>query len=238
MHWSLSLLDFYLKNRLLKRRIPLLASFKLTYRCNLACAPCPFHLRSGKDDSHMSWTMALGCLEELRRLGCRFVVFEGGEPLIWKSEGRDFSDLARHAGKMFLRTAVTTNGTMGLDVPVDRRPGTSAEKSASICLRSGSQKPSTNSLHVGCFLRLAVSSTHAATCRTRGRTGTTAYVTGATASRALASFVTTCSTFCRVTGSSGPRSRKVASDLSHSPRGRSRIESANMPIGRCSRRCL
>lgn len=119
MHWSLSLFDFYLKNRVVGRRIPLLASFKLTYRCNLQCAPCPFHLRSGSEDSHMGWTTALDCLEALRRRGCRFVVFEGGEPLIWKSEGHDFADLAKHAGNLFLRTAVTTNGTLPLDVPVD-----------------------------------------------------------------------------------------------------------------------
>jgi MoaA/NifB/PqqE/SkfB family radical SAM enzyme len=58
-------------------------------------------------------------LRKLQRLGCRFVIFEGGEPLLWSDGKHDFSDLAEKARSMFLKVGVTTNGTVALDVPTD-----------------------------------------------------------------------------------------------------------------------
>ncbi len=118
MHWIASLADFYFRARVLGRPVPLLASFKLTYRCNLACAACPFH-QLGKEQGHMSWELAASRLRELAKRGCRLIVFEGGEPLLWQDAGHDINDLLRLAGSLFLRTAVTTNGTLGLDRPAD-----------------------------------------------------------------------------------------------------------------------
>ncbi len=79
---------FFSANPILGQRIPLLASFKLTYRCNLACRACPFHRRAGEPDGHMGWDTAVRCLHELSRSGCRMIVFEGGEPLLWRDGGR------------------------------------------------------------------------------------------------------------------------------------------------------
>lgn len=119
MHWITNLLDFYLRTKILRQNIPLLASFKLTLRCNLACRACPFHLRAREPQSHMSRDTALRALQELHQLGCRIVMFEGGEPLLWRDGPHDFAGLVHYAQQLFLRVGVTTNGTLPLDVPAD-----------------------------------------------------------------------------------------------------------------------
>ncbi len=117
MHWTINLADFFLRARILGQPVPLLASFKLTYRCNLACRACPFHQRADEPGGLMGWDTAVGCLQELARVGCRIVVFEGGEPLLWRDGDRRAHDLMELAKTLFLRVAVTTNGTLGLDLP-------------------------------------------------------------------------------------------------------------------------
>ena len=113
------LLGFFLRAKLLGQRMPLIASFKLTYRCNLACAACPFHRLSGMPGSHMSREQALRSLSALRSMGCRIVVFEGGEPLLWRDGAYGFSDLVQEARKRFVCVGATTNGTLPLSVPTD-----------------------------------------------------------------------------------------------------------------------
>jgi MoaA/NifB/PqqE/SkfB family radical SAM enzyme len=115
--WPLDLSWFFLQRKILGRKIPLLASFKVTYRCNLTCRACPFHLRADDKENQMSWNTAIEALESLRRLGTRMVVFEGGEPLLWRDGSHRLHDLVLYARQLFLRVAVTTNGTLPLDVP-------------------------------------------------------------------------------------------------------------------------
>jgi MoaA/NifB/PqqE/SkfB family radical SAM enzyme len=67
----------------------------------------------------MDKNTAESCLDKLADRGCPIVVFEGGEPLLWKEKESSFSDLARYARKRFACVAVTTNGTYPLDVPAD-----------------------------------------------------------------------------------------------------------------------
>ncbi len=117
MHWTLSLAGFFLRSNILGCGLPLLASFKLTHACNLACRACPFHRLTGGPAAAMDWDTATGCLDEIRRRGCRIVIFEGGEPLMWRDGRRTIHDIIRYARERFLRVAVTTNGTLGLDVP-------------------------------------------------------------------------------------------------------------------------
>jgi len=119
MNWVINLADYYVRRKLLGQKIPLLASFKLTYQCNLRCNGCPFHHRSQEEGAHMGWNTAVKALNELKGRGCRIVMFEGGEPLLWKDGTRDFNDLVRYAKKHFLRVGATTNGTFPLDVPTD-----------------------------------------------------------------------------------------------------------------------
>jgi Fe-coproporphyrin III synthase len=115
----MGLTGFFFQRKVLRRELPLLASFKLTYRCNLRCAPCPYHRRGDAPRSHIRWESATAALDALHHAGCRIVVFEGGEPLLWDDGNRTFRDLALYARDRFLCTAATTNGTLPLDVPVD-----------------------------------------------------------------------------------------------------------------------
>ena len=117
--WPLDLSRFYVQRKIRGRPIPLLASFKVTYRCNLACLACPFHARGHAEEAQMSWNRATAALAALRQHGTRMVVFEGGEPLLWRDGAHDLHDLVRYARRHFLRVAVTTNGTLPLDVPAD-----------------------------------------------------------------------------------------------------------------------
>ena len=80
--WPLDLAGFYLRRKLGRQSVPLLASFKVTYRCNLACRACPFHRLD--QQGQMTWAAAREAMDNLRRLGTRIVVFEGGEPLLWR----------------------------------------------------------------------------------------------------------------------------------------------------------
>ena len=115
----LPFIAFFLRRKLLGQKPPLLASFKLTYRCNLACRACPFHRRAGEAGAHMSWDTAVTALAALRRQGVLIVVFEGGEPLLWRDGPYGPGDLITAARALFPRVAVTTNGTRPLDVPAD-----------------------------------------------------------------------------------------------------------------------
>jgi MoaA/NifB/PqqE/SkfB family radical SAM enzyme len=115
--WPLDLSRFYFQRKILGLQIPLLASFKLTYRCNLTCLACPFHLRSASEKEPILWSQAISALRALWRTGTRMVVFEGGEPLLWKDGSHRLHDLVDEARRRFLRVAVTTNGTLPLDVP-------------------------------------------------------------------------------------------------------------------------
>jgi len=101
---------------ILKRRIPFLASYKLTYRCNLKCFQCPFYLMESKQPS---FAEVKSTLEELHHRGSRLVVFEGGEPMLWKDQDFTVHDVIREARKIFLSTGMTTNGILPLDVQTD-----------------------------------------------------------------------------------------------------------------------
>ncbi|OPY90527.1 MAG: Antilisterial bacteriocin subtilosin biosynthesis protein AlbA [Syntrophus sp. PtaU1.Bin208] len=110
---------FFIRRKLFGQKIPLLASFKLTYRCNLCCLACPFHRRAEEERAHMSWSVARASLDALKHAGALIVVFEGGEPFLWRDGRHDLRDLIDYAKGLFPRVAVTTNGTFPLDVPAD-----------------------------------------------------------------------------------------------------------------------
>ncbi len=80
---------------------------------------CPFHQRAGEDDAQMTWPAAIAMLDAVRNRGALIIVFEGGEPLLWHDNGHDINDLIDYAQKRFPRVAVTTNGTVPLDVSPD-----------------------------------------------------------------------------------------------------------------------
>jgi MoaA/NifB/PqqE/SkfB family radical SAM enzyme len=118
-YWAVDLLSFYIQRKMFGRKIPLLASFKLSYDCNLSCSACPFHRRAADTHPRITWSRALQLLDALKAHGTRIVTFEGGEPFLWQDESRTLRDLVAYAKERFLCVTVTTNGTFPLDVPAD-----------------------------------------------------------------------------------------------------------------------
>ena len=80
--------------------------------CNLACTGC--YANVGPEAPKLPWAVLDRILTEAKTLwGIRLVVLSGGEPLLYRSEGRDILDLVKaHPDLLFL---MFTNGT-----PIDR----------------------------------------------------------------------------------------------------------------------
>ena len=67
-----------------KKRVPLVAGWNLTYRCNLRCTYCS----AWRDKTpEMRTSEALATVAQLHDLGCRFVGFAGGETLMRDDAG-------------------------------------------------------------------------------------------------------------------------------------------------------
>jgi Fe-coproporphyrin III synthase len=107
----------WVAHRLTGRRNPLLAGLKLTHRCNLRCRTCPFWRRPRPD---MSFEAAMGALDDLRRMGCRLLILEGGEPFLWRDGTKGLEDVIQAArSRGFARVGVTTNGTLPIETSAD-----------------------------------------------------------------------------------------------------------------------
>ncbi|MCF7791272.1 MAG: radical SAM protein [Victivallales bacterium] len=78
--------------------------------CNLNCTGCYANSDSAASEK-LSWEMMDWILTEKKRLwGSYFTVITGGEPMVWKSEGKDLFDLAeKHSDQLFM---FYTNGTL------------------------------------------------------------------------------------------------------------------------------
>jgi len=114
----LHLLGYAVSSRLsAKARRPLVCGFKVTGDCNLNCRHCPFVRDSSRKAASPDYILASDILDRLYADGVRIVIFEGGEPLMWKdpAAGRDISDLIAKAKEKFFYTCITTNGTMPLE---------------------------------------------------------------------------------------------------------------------------
>ncbi len=111
---------YFLKHNLGSRifglKKPLLAGFKITNRCNLKCTSCPFWKKNPKD---ISFTKAKNILDKLYEAGVRLLIFEGGEPFIWKDGKYQIEDLVKYAKRIFFRVGITTNGTLPLKSSAD-----------------------------------------------------------------------------------------------------------------------
>ena len=107
---------YILSNYVLKKHKPFLASFKLTYRCNLKCQQCPFHSMT---NTELTFEEAKRIIDRLYERGNRILMFEGGEPLLWRDGEWRAHDLVAYARKKFFSVGMTTNGTIALDVPTD-----------------------------------------------------------------------------------------------------------------------
>lgn len=113
LHLAVSVLTGHL---LSSRQKPFLASYKLTYLCNLRCQQCAF---VDLPCENPSFDQVCATLDQLRERGNRVVILEGGEPLLWRDGQRRFADVAAAARERFAVVGATTNGTLPLDSPTD-----------------------------------------------------------------------------------------------------------------------
>ncbi len=85
---------------------PILLYYYVTYRCNVRCEFCNIWDPAVWDHRSMpTWTQMQANLRAARELGCRFVDFTGGEPLLYP----DLADALRLAKTLGYRTSTTTN---------------------------------------------------------------------------------------------------------------------------------
>lgn len=112
--WYLDFLAYYTKNCFLNKRDPILAGFKLTNRCNLACIHCPFWKRSATP--MLTFRQVEALLMDLRSRGIRILILEGGEPFLWKDGSYTIHDVVDRARSIFYSVGITTNGTFPLSI--------------------------------------------------------------------------------------------------------------------------
>lgn len=99
-----------------RERKPYIASFKLTHACNLDCSQCPF-IR--QPQGSMPFSRVVSILDELHARGDRIVIFEGGEPMLWRDGEYTIGDVIRAAKQRFDCVGITTNGTLPFTVHPD-----------------------------------------------------------------------------------------------------------------------
>ena len=99
-----------------RHKTPFLASCKLTYHCNLRCAQCPFYELGGETPTYAE---VIAMLEKLYQRGSRIVMFEGGEPMLWRDGPRTIQDVVAEAKRKFIAVGMTTNGTLPLSAETD-----------------------------------------------------------------------------------------------------------------------
>jgi len=69
--------------RIFKKRIPLIVSWSLTYRCNLKCLYCGYFLKKSKE---LDVQQIISLIDELLKLGNKCIIFSGGGEALLKEE--------------------------------------------------------------------------------------------------------------------------------------------------------
>ena len=94
-----------LAEKIESKYIPVMGSFELTFRCNVGCRFCyQFH----DEADELTFPEIKEILDEIADLGCLFLSFTGGEPLMRK----DFWEIAEYAQRKKFAVTLQTNGTL------------------------------------------------------------------------------------------------------------------------------
>lgn len=109
------ILAYGIRTKLLKQVSPFVGSIILTDRCNLACRHCAVANLQG---TLYPLAAIRAEMTMLYQAGVRVLLFYGGEPFLWTSQGKTVRDLVIEAKTMgFLLVSIVTNGTHPLEVP-------------------------------------------------------------------------------------------------------------------------
>lgn len=89
------------------KKFPLRVMFELTYKCNFHCPHCyvPFDYRKKKE---LKTEEVFLILDQLRDIGCFYLGFTGGEPLVRK----DIFEIFRYAKRSGFEIIIYTNGSL------------------------------------------------------------------------------------------------------------------------------
>ena len=102
------LAQWFLRARFLGRRAPLQTVLFITDKCNLRCKHCSVYGSAG--NKQRSFEDIVADMKYSYELGSRFIDLEGGEPTLWKEEGKTINDLIDKALEIgFFSITVTTN---------------------------------------------------------------------------------------------------------------------------------
>jgi MoaA/NifB/PqqE/SkfB family radical SAM enzyme len=67
----------------------------------------------------LTYEQVLGALRTLHGMGIRILIFEGGEPLLWRDGAYTMEHVVEEAKKCFFSVGMTTNGTLPLNIKTD-----------------------------------------------------------------------------------------------------------------------
>jgi MoaA/NifB/PqqE/SkfB family radical SAM enzyme len=101
-------------------RSPIVASLKVTQRCNLSCSHCSWKNKIVQDLPTQRWKEII---RDVHGRGCTQLTLEGGEPTL----RTDLQELIEYASSLGLSTLVVTNGTRDLSKITPNRVWVSLE---------------------------------------------------------------------------------------------------------------
>ena len=102
------LAQWFVRARFFGRRAPLQTVLFITDKCNLRCKHCSVYGSAG--NRQRSFDDIVADMKYSYELGSRFIDLEGGEPTLWKQDGRTINDLIDAALEIgFFSITVTTN---------------------------------------------------------------------------------------------------------------------------------
>jgi len=100
--------QWFVRARFFGRKAPLQTVLFITDKCNLRCKHCSVYGSAGY--RQRSFEDILADMKESYKAGSRFIDLEGGEPTLWKEDGKTINDIIDAAMEMgFFSVTVTTN---------------------------------------------------------------------------------------------------------------------------------
>lgn len=106
--WYFGLLMGILKVRVLRKPVPLMCHWEITYKCNLKCVFCATRLNQEAWRPETTTAQALEIVSQIAGMGTKILNIVGGEPTTRK----DLPEIIKHARSLGVRVAVTTNGVI------------------------------------------------------------------------------------------------------------------------------
>jgi len=94
---------YFMKAKVLRKKIPLNVSFSVTNRCNLRCSYCGIYKRK---QNELAKKQVFSLIDELSEMGTQRLGFWGGEPLL----RNDIGELVNYANENGIFTSVISNG--------------------------------------------------------------------------------------------------------------------------------